>query len=89
MKIYFDSDLYDECLSPCPHGKDCMVGSVYCDQCKYNMYTKKYINGVDGENAIFFVGDKASMRTNDHVECTCGEKVSIWRLIKLSFKGLF
>lgn len=82
MKIYFDTDMYDECLSPCPHGKDCMVGSLYCEQCKHNMYTRR---GMDVEHAIFAVGERISLRSADYVECCHDGDVTFLKLIKKFF----
>lgn len=81
MKIYFDTDLYGECLSRCPMGRDCMVGSVFCEQCKYNMYTRTNT----GELAVFSVGNKHSCREADYVECSFEGDVTFWKLIKKFF----
>lgn len=82
MKIYFDTDMFDECLTNCPMGRDCMVGSILCKQCKYNMYTRE---GMDVEQAVFGVGNKFSTRQADYVECSFEGDVTLWKLIKRFF----
>lgn len=86
MKIYFDKTMYDECITPCPYGVDCKVGSIFCEQCRHNMYTHR---GMDVELAIFGVGEKLSLRSNDYVECSHDGDVTLWKLIKKFFYKLF
>lgn len=80
MKIYFDTTVYDECTSKCPHGIDCMVGSIYCSQCKHCMYVRDR-----EEMALFFIGDKKEARGANYVECTHDGDVNIWKMIKRFF----
>lgn len=80
MKIYFETDLYDECLSHCPNGKDCMVGSLFCEQCKHNLVTKRF-----EEPAYIFSGGHCRLSHADYVDCMKGEEITIWKLIKRFF----
>lgn len=82
MKIYFDTNCVGDSTSPCPYGKDCMVGSFFCQQCEHCMYTKRWH---DADASIFYVGNKASMRPSEYVECSCSGDVTLWKLIKKFF----
>lgn len=84
MKIYFDTNLYDECLNPCPNGKDCMVGSLYCMQCPHHLYMKRL-----EDPAMFFVGNNRNIRQADYVECCCDEPVTLVKLIKKYINKIF
>lgn len=85
MKIYYDYDDFKECISPCPCGIDCNVGSIHCMACRFHIGMKRNYN----KSSIFFVGNKASLRYEDYVECCCGEEVTLMTIIKKMYYKIF
>lgn len=87
MKIYYETDLYDECINACPFGKGCMVGSMECKfNCKHFIREK---SGYDSNISIFYVKNKASMRNAQYIECVADEEITFWKMIKRYIYKLF
>lgn len=47
-------------LTPCPHGKDCLVGDFCCTQCEYfkshGIHKNIVVNGTESYKSYFDVG---------------------------------
>ena len=47
-------------LTPCPHGKDCMVGDYDCMQCEnfksHGVYKSIKVDGTESYNTYFNIG---------------------------------
>lgn len=100
MKIYYEVDCFtDNCLNKCPFvdigykgetGKDCQVGSVDCQECKFcyghgdnnDVFQMSYINGEQFVRPMPYI--KCMWGGEQHSMCKRIQRV--WYRIKYYFK---
>lgn len=79
MKIYYETDCSDECITKCPWKGNCMVGSLYC------LYHCHHFGGGNICNdtiSMFSVNGEISCRNANYVDCKNMEGHSLKSVIK-------